>query len=70
MTKVESVNNILYDLKLKGSADFEADYESYNISELNNGGYVIESHSRYIEIQNLTQARKEINKLGTKLLWL
>jgi hypothetical protein len=70
MTKKEVLNDIMYDLKMKDSVYFEADDDSYSAGKLLNGGYVIEGVSRYIEVPNLTAARKEIAKLGSKLLWL
>lgn len=71
MTKKESLDSIIYDLKMKGSADFEVDEEeSFSAESLEKGGFVIESQHRYIEVKNLTEARKTISKLGGKLLWL
>lgn len=71
VTKQENLDSIIYDLKMKGSADFEIDgYESWSAHALVGGGYCLESQYRYLEVSNLTEARKEIRKLGRELLWL
>ena len=70
MTKKETLDSIIYDLKMKDAAFFEADDDSYEIGKLLNDGYVIEGVSRYIEVNNLTGVSKEIAKLGKNLLWL
>jgi hypothetical protein len=71
MTKKENIDEIIYGLKMSGSADFEIDEcESFTISRLATKGYVIESINRYIEVANLTEARKAIAKLGVKILWM
>jgi hypothetical protein len=70
-TKKEVLNDIIYDLKMSGSVDFEVDnFESFNACELVGGGYCFQSQFRYLEVRNLTEARKEISKFGQKLLWL
>jgi hypothetical protein len=69
MTKKENVDEIIYDLKMKGSADFEVDeVESFSVDTLTTGGFCFTSQSRYFEVLNLTAARKEINKLGKNIL--
>jgi hypothetical protein len=70
MSKKEVINEIVYDLKMSGNVDFEVDDESYSVDSLQNGGYVIRSICRYIEVKNLTDFRKEVSKLGSKLLLL
>lgn len=71
MTKKETLDNIIYDLKMKGRVDFEVDeHESWSAEALDKGGYRFESQYRYLEVSNLTEARKEIRNLGQKLLWL
>jgi hypothetical protein len=71
MTKKETLDNIIYDLKMKESVYFEVDgWESWSADKLTNGGYCLESQLRYVEVANLTEARKTISKLGKKLLWL
>lgn len=71
MTKKENVDEIIYNLKMKGTADFEVDgYESFAATELKGGGFCIESQHQYIEVANLTEARKTINKLGKNILWM
>lgn len=71
MTKKENVDEIIYNLKMKGTADFEIDdVESFSADELQGGGFRFQSQSRYFEVKNLTAARKEINKLGKIVLAL
>ncbi|QIW88625.1 hypothetical protein P59_256 [Bacillus phage P59] len=71
MTKKESMDEIIYNLKMSGNADFEIDnHESFASGELQAGGFYIESQFRYMEVKNLTEARKVISKLGQKILVL
>lgn len=70
MSKKEIISDIVYDLKMHGKADFEVDEESYSVEELQNGGYVIQSICRYIEVRNMTDFRKEVSKLGKNFLLL
>jgi hypothetical protein len=71
MTKKETMDSIIYDLKMKGHADCEIDNaESCTLDKLAGGGYCLESQFRYMEFKNLTEVRKEVSKLGQKILWL
>jgi hypothetical protein len=71
MTKKENVDEIIYNLKMSGSADFEIDEaESFSASELQNGSFSLQSQTRYMEVKNLTEVRKTINKLGKTVLVL
>jgi hypothetical protein len=71
MTKRETLDSIIYDLKMKGKADFEADDKSFSVDSLGkHHGYSIEGIETLILVPNLTAARKEISKLGKNLLWL
>jgi hypothetical protein len=71
LTKKENVDEIIYTLKMSGTADFEVDeYESFSIIRLENGQYALKSQIRYMEVKNITEARKTINKLGKNILWM
>lgn len=71
MTKKEVLDEIIYNLKMNDSADFEVnERESYTIDHLTSGAWRIQSSDRYMECRNLTEVRKTISKLGKNLLCL
>ena len=72
MTKKESVDNIIYDLRLSGSADFEADDRSFtvNLLEGSKGEYKIEEGAENVTLKGLTAVRKHISGLGKNILWM
>jgi hypothetical protein len=71
MTKKEQLDNIIYDLRMKGKADFEADDKSFSIDSLGHKkGYCIEGLETLIFTPDIAATRKEIAKLGKNLLWM
>ena len=69
MTKRECLDELIYNLKMHDSADFEADERSYTVSK-NGREYMVETSTKYYECKNLTEVRKTISKLGKNILVL
>ena len=72
MTKREAINEIMYNVRLHDTADFEANDKSYTITKYKAGinPVIIEGENCYMELKNLTGARKTIALLGQKIICL
>lgn len=67
-TKKEIISGILYDVYFRGTADFEADGQSFTITKQPNGYYRLQGQSVYcVESQNISGLRPLIARCGKNI---
>lgn len=69
MTKSEVLGSLMYELLLKDQIDFEADDESFTAYKTEKG-YTIQGLNLTAQVQNKSELRKEIGKLGRQIVQL